>query len=104
MLMVPTFVPIGLAAIAGAAEGAFGGAVAVGLVAAGLVVVCPAAGSVWARAIRERPSTTAAKRANLLIIGSLDSFGFFGNVDASNSPGSIEPIASQPTRPTPKRA
>src|SRR6202521_5069079 len=77
MLMVPTLVPVALAAAAAAAEGALG------VVAAAAVV--PAAGSAWGRAKRERPNTTATVThanfliTNFFIIGSLNSFGFFGN-------------------------
>src|ERR1019366_5016705 len=68
MLMVPTLVPVALAAAAAAAEGALGAA------AAG----APAAGSAWARAKRERPNTTATvTRANFLIIGSFELLRIF---------------------------
>jgi hypothetical protein len=59
-LMVPTLVPVALAAAAAAAEGASGAGAAAG---------GPAAGAAWARAKRERPNTTArVRRANLLVV------------------------------------
>src|SRR5208282_2775297 len=86
MLMVPTLVPVALAAAA-AAEGASGVLAAAG---------APAAGVDWARAKRDRPNTTATEtHANLqvdnlllisfLIIGSFELLRIFRNAGSSSS-------------------